>query len=80
MLQEWEDIHVGPRSSDGVLSTEINHAVGEDAVTVENPAEPEPIDCLGVPLDPDDRASGRQVIRRLQPIAAGATTEHESLS
>ncbi|MDH5502752.1 MAG: hypothetical protein OEY98_01860 [Acidimicrobiia bacterium] len=41
MLQEWEDIHVGARSSNGVLSTEINHAVGEDAVLVhhvfENP-------------------------------------------
>ena len=34
MLQEWEDIHAGARSSDGVLSTEINHAVGEDAVLV----------------------------------------------
>lgn len=42
MLQEWEDIHVGARNSQGVLSTEINHAVGEDAVLVhhvfENPA------------------------------------------
>ena len=41
MLQEWEDIHQGARSSAGVLSTEINHAVGEDAVLVhhvfENP-------------------------------------------
>ena len=34
MLQEWEDIHVGARSDPGVLSTEINHAVGEDAVLV----------------------------------------------
>ena len=34
MLKEWEDIHVGARSDDGVLSTEINHAVGEDAVLV----------------------------------------------
>ncbi len=34
MLHEWEDIHAGARSSDGVLSTEINHAVGEDAVLV----------------------------------------------
>ena len=34
MLQEWEDIHVGARNDDGVLSTEINHAVGEDAVLV----------------------------------------------
>ena len=41
MLQEWEDIHAGARSSKGVLATEINHAVGEDAVLVhhvfENP-------------------------------------------
>ncbi len=34
MLQEWEDIHAGARVDDGVLSTEINHAVGEDAVLV----------------------------------------------
>lgn len=34
MLQEWEDIHAGARSDPGVLSTEINHAVGEDAVLV----------------------------------------------
>ena len=34
MLQEWEDIHTSARSSPGVLSTEINHAVGEDAVLV----------------------------------------------
>ncbi len=34
MLQEWEDIHAGARSTDGVLLTEINHAVGEDAVLV----------------------------------------------
>lgn len=34
MLQEWEDIHADARASDGVLSTEINHAVGEDAVLV----------------------------------------------
>ena len=34
MLQEWEDIHTGARASAGVLSTEINHAVGEDAVLV----------------------------------------------
>ena len=41
MLSEWEDIHSGARSAAGVLSTEINHAVGEDAVLVhhvfENP-------------------------------------------
>ena len=34
MLQEWEDIHQGARADVGVLSTEINHAVGEDAVLV----------------------------------------------
>ncbi len=34
MLQEWEDIHVGAKNDPGVLSTEINHAVGEDAVLV----------------------------------------------
>ena len=41
MLNEWEDIHAGARTDSGVLSTEINHAVGEDAVLVhhvfENP-------------------------------------------
>jgi quinol monooxygenase YgiN len=34
MLQEWEDIHADARADEGVLSTEINHAVGEDAVLV----------------------------------------------
>jgi len=34
MLKEWEDIHGGARDDAGVLSTEINHAVGEDAVLV----------------------------------------------
>jgi quinol monooxygenase YgiN len=34
MLAEWEDIHAGARESAGVLSTEINHAVGQDAVLV----------------------------------------------
>lgn len=34
MLQEWEDIHAGAREDAGVLSTEINHALGEDAVLV----------------------------------------------
>ena len=34
MLREWEDIHTGARGDPGVLSTEINHAVGEDAVLV----------------------------------------------
>jgi quinol monooxygenase YgiN len=41
MLEEWEDIHQAARADTGVLSTEINHAVGEDAVLVhhvfENP-------------------------------------------
>ena len=41
MLNEWEDIHAGASADSGVLSTEINHAVGEDAVLVhhvfENP-------------------------------------------
>jgi quinol monooxygenase YgiN len=34
MLNEWEDIHTGAKADNGVLSTEINHAVGEDAVLV----------------------------------------------
>lgn len=34
MLQEWEDIHAGARDDSGVLSTEVNHAVGADAVLV----------------------------------------------
>ena len=34
MLGEWEDIHLGARAATGVLSTEINHAVGEDAVLI----------------------------------------------
>jgi quinol monooxygenase YgiN len=34
MLAEWEDIHNSARGDAGVLSTEINHAVGEDAVLV----------------------------------------------
>jgi len=41
MLSEWEDIHAGAKADSGVLSTEINHAVGQDAVLVhhvfENP-------------------------------------------
>jgi len=41
MLQEWEDIHKDAKGHPGMLSTEINHAVGEDAVLVhhvfENP-------------------------------------------
>ncbi|MFT5142846.1 MAG: hypothetical protein ACI80V_003015 [Rhodothermales bacterium] len=34
MLKESEDIHLDARNDPGVLSTEINHAVGEDAVLV----------------------------------------------
>ncbi len=34
MLKEWEDIHLGAKNHPGVLSTEINHAVGEDAVLI----------------------------------------------
>jgi quinol monooxygenase YgiN len=34
MLSEWEDIHVGAKGNSGMLSTEINHAVGEDAVLI----------------------------------------------
>jgi len=34
MLKEWEDIHADAKGDAGVLSTEINHAVGEDAVLV----------------------------------------------
>ena len=39
MLSEWEDIHAGAKASEGVLSTEINHAVGEDAVLVHHTFE-----------------------------------------
>jgi len=34
MLKEWEDIHVGAKGDAGVLSTEVNHAIGEDAVLI----------------------------------------------
>jgi quinol monooxygenase YgiN len=34
MLKEWEDIHLGAKNHEGMLSTEINHAVGQDAVLV----------------------------------------------
>jgi len=34
MLKEWEDIHTGAKADSGVISTEINHAVGEEAVLV----------------------------------------------
>jgi quinol monooxygenase YgiN len=34
MLKEWEDIHTRARNHEGILSTEINHAIGQDAVLV----------------------------------------------
>jgi len=34
LLKEWEDIHNDACADKGVLQTEINHAVGEDAVLV----------------------------------------------
>jgi quinol monooxygenase YgiN len=34
MLQEWEDIHNEAKNHKGMLSTEINHAIGQDAVLV----------------------------------------------
>ena len=34
MLKEWEDIHSEAKEHSGMLSTEINHAVGEEAVLV----------------------------------------------
>ncbi|MGI9642503.1 MAG: hypothetical protein ACR2N9_06945, partial [Acidimicrobiia bacterium] len=34
MLKEWEDIHASARADSGVINTEINHAVGQDAVLV----------------------------------------------
>ena len=34
MLKEWEDIHRGARDHKGMLSTEINHAIGQEAVLV----------------------------------------------
>lgn len=34
MLKEWEDIHHEARNHPGILTTEINHAVGQDAVLV----------------------------------------------
>jgi quinol monooxygenase YgiN len=34
MIQEWEDIHAEARQDPGVLSTEINHAIGEEAILV----------------------------------------------
>lgn len=34
MLKEWEEIHQGARKHHGILSTEINHAIGQEAVLV----------------------------------------------
>jgi quinol monooxygenase YgiN len=34
MLKEWEAIHQGARNYKGMLSTEINHAIGQEAVLV----------------------------------------------
>ena len=34
LLREWEDIHTEARAAEGVLQTEINHAIGEEAVLV----------------------------------------------
>jgi len=34
MLKEWEDIHLSAKNDPGILSTEINHAVGQDAILV----------------------------------------------
>ena len=34
MIKEWNDIHQDARVHSGMLSTEINHAVGQDAVLV----------------------------------------------
>ena len=34
MLKEWEDIHIEARNHEGMLATEINHAIGQDAVLV----------------------------------------------
>lgn len=34
MLKGREDIHAGDRANAGVLSTETNHAVGEDTVLI----------------------------------------------
>ncbi len=34
MTKEWEAIHKGARNHNGMLSTEINHAIGQEAVLV----------------------------------------------
>ena len=49
MRAEWQAIHDDAKAHDGVLSTEINHAVGEDAVLVHHVfASPEAmVDYIG---------------------------------
>ena len=32
--KEWEDIHLSAKADSGISSTEINHAVGEDAILI----------------------------------------------
>lgn len=34
MIKEWEDIHKDARNHKGILSTEINHAIGQEAILV----------------------------------------------
>ncbi|MFT5823478.1 MAG: hypothetical protein ACI8ZM_004740 [Crocinitomix sp.] len=34
MVKEWDDIHDAAKGHEGVLSTEINHAIGQEAVLV----------------------------------------------
>jgi len=34
MMKEWEDIHSEAKNHEGMLSTEINHAVGQDSVLI----------------------------------------------
>ncbi len=34
MLKEWEEIHQGARKHQGILSTEINHAIRQEAILV----------------------------------------------
>jgi quinol monooxygenase YgiN len=41
MLEEWENIHNDAKKHNGMLSTEINHAIGQDAVLVHHVFENE---------------------------------------
>lgn len=41
MLREWQDIHNEAKAHPGILSTEINHAVGQDAVLIHHVFENE---------------------------------------